>query len=50
MEEQVICFADKFFSKTHLEQEKSVEAARKTIAKFGTEGLKRFDEWCDLFL
>ncbi len=50
MEEQVICFADKFFSKTHLDQEKSVEAARKTIAKFGTEGLKRFDEWCNLFL
>ena len=25
MEEQVICFADKFFSKTHLDREKSVE-------------------------
>ena len=27
MEEQVICFADKFFSKTHLDREKSVEKA-----------------------
>lgn len=50
LEEQVICFADKFFSKTHLDREKSVEAARKTISKFGSEGLKRFDAWCELFL
>ena len=33
MEEQVICFADKFFSKTHLDREKSVE---KALKKFGT--------------
>jgi uncharacterized protein len=50
LEEQLICFADKFFSKTHLDREKSVEAARKSISKFGTEGLRRFDNWCDLFL
>lgn len=35
MEEQVICFADKFFSKTHLDREKTVEGARKSIAKYG---------------
>lgn len=50
LEEQVICFADKFFSKTHLDREKSIESARKSISKFGTEGLKRFDNWCELFL
>ncbi|BEG97744.1 HD domain-containing protein [Bacteroides sedimenti] len=50
IEEQVICFADKFFSKTHLDREKSVEAARKSISKFGCEGLKRFDTWCEMFL
>ena len=38
MEEQVICFADKFFSKTHLDREKTVEGARKSIAKYGDEG------------
>ena len=32
MEEQVICFADKFYSKTHLEREKTVEKARKSIS------------------
>ena len=50
MEEQLICFADKFFSKTYLEKEKSVEKARKSIEKYGEEGVGRFDTWCSLFL
>lgn len=50
LEEQLICFADKFFSKTHLDREKSVEKARKSIEKHGTEGLGRFDHWCEIFL
>ena len=50
MEEQVICFADKFYSKTHLDREKTVEGARKSIAKYGEEGLSRFNCWCELFL
>lgn len=50
MEEQVICFADKFYSKTRLEKEKSVEGARKSIAKYGEPGLMRFNRWCELFL
>ena len=49
LEEQVICFADKFFSKTHLDAEKSVESARKSIAHYGEEGLQRFDHWRELF-
>lgn len=50
LEEQVICFADKFFSKTHLGCEKTVEGARKSIARYGDEGLERFNNWCELFL
>ncbi len=50
MEEQLICFADKFFSKTRLDEEKTVEKARQSIAKYGEEGLSRFDRWCSLFL
>ena len=50
MEEQVICFADKFYSKTHLEREKTVEKARKSIFNFGNVGLERFDHWCEQFL
>ena len=50
MEEQVICFADKFFSKTRLEKEKSVEGALKSISKYGEDGIKRFNTWCERFL
>ncbi len=50
MEEQVVCFADKFFSKTHLDREKSVEKARHSLERYGEEGLQRFDKWCHIFL
>ena len=50
LEEQVICFADKFFSKTHLDREKSVEKARRSLERYGQEGVDRFDNWCRLFL
>lgn len=49
LEEQVICYADKFFSKTHLDREKSVEKAEKSIAKFGEEGLARFKQLEKMF-
>ena len=50
LEEQVICFADKFFSKTRLDEEKSLERALKSLTKFGEEGLARFNGWCERFL
>lgn len=50
LEEQVICFADKFYSKTRLDKEKTVEKARKSIERYGIEGLQRFDHWCEQFL
>lgn len=50
MEEQVVCFADKFFSKTKLDQEKSLEKALKSIRRHGDEGVGRFEHWCRLFL
>ena len=50
MEEQIICFADKFFSKTKLDKEKTVEQARRSLEKFGEEGLGKFDVWCERFL
>ncbi len=49
LEEQVICYADKFFSKTRLEREKTVEQAMKSLAKFGEEGLSRFRHWVEMF-
>jgi len=49
-EEQIICFADKFFSKTHLDREKTVEQAHKSLEKYGEAGVERFDNWCKQFL
>ncbi|WP_277233319.1 HD domain-containing protein [Phocaeicola salanitronis] len=50
LEEEIICFADKFFSKTKLDKEKSIEKARKSVEKHGGNGVQRFDRWCELFL
>lgn len=49
MEEQVICYADKFFSKSHLDREKTIEQALRSLAKFGETGLERFRRWVSLF-
>ena len=50
LEEQLICFADKFYSKTRLGQEKSVEKIRKGLERYGAESVSRFDNWHKLFL
>lgn len=50
LEEELICFADKFFSKTHLDRERTPEQARAKLEKFGQASLDRFDNWCKRFL
>ena len=47
--EQVICYADKFYSKTRLEHEKTLEQAAHSLEKFGEEGLLRFRKWAQMF-
>lgn len=49
LEEKLICYADKFYSKTHPEREKTFEQAERSIARFGEEGLQRFLSWKALF-
>jgi len=49
LEEKVICFADKFFSKTRLDREKTLEQATESLKKFGNEGVKRFLQWAEMF-
>ncbi len=51
LEEKIICFADKFYSKKEhsLEREESVPEIRDAIAKFGDDKLKQFDEWLIFF-
>ncbi|MBQ0050290.1 MAG: HDIG domain-containing protein [Bacteroidales bacterium] len=49
LEEQLICYADKFFSKTHLQREKTPEEARRSLVRFGEDGLLVFDRWLQMF-
>lgn len=49
IEEKIICYADKFFSKTHLDREKTIDEAEQSISKFGAEELARFQIWHSLF-
>ena len=49
IEEQVICYADKFYSKSHPEITKTVEQARQSLMKFGEHGIEVFDQWTKLF-
>lgn len=45
LEEQVICYADKFYSKSHPEAGRTYEQSLRSLAKFGEEGLAIFAEW-----
>jgi uncharacterized protein len=51
IEEQIICFADKFFSKDSyfLLKEKPLERVKNGIAKFGEEKLRKFEDWLKVF-
>lgn len=49
MEEKLICYADKFYSKSKLTQEKTAEQAECSLSKFGKAGVTRFREWRKLF-
>ena len=49
LEEQVICYADKFYSKSHLDHEKTLDEAEHSLRKFGEEGVRRFRQWAQRF-
>jgi uncharacterized protein len=49
MEEQVICYADKFFSKTELHKIHSLERIRTQLNHFGEENVRIFDAWHGMF-
>lgn len=49
LEEQLVCYADKFYSKTKLRETKSPEHVLRSLEKFGPEGLERFKHWMHLF-
>lgn len=44
LEEKIICYADKFFSKSNVDDVKTVDSIREDLAKFGKDQLARFNE------
>ena len=49
LEEQIICYADKFYSKSRLDQEKTPEQVLRSLAKFGEESVETFRRWQERF-
>ena len=51
IEEQIICFVDKFFTKTEelLSKEKSLDKIKNELSKFGEGKVKIFDGWIKKF-
>ena len=48
-EEKLVCLADKFFSKSGDMKDKPVSVVRRSLEKFGTETVERFDALLRLF-
>ena len=51
LEEKVVAFADKFFSKSQSDLAKpdEINVIREEIAAFGKRNINTFNEWCELF-
>ena len=49
LEEQVVCYADKFYSKSHPERERTIEQTAQSLQKFGEEDVQRFLAWAERF-
>ncbi len=49
MEEKIICYADKFYSKTRLDEKKELKRVRHSLSRYGQDCVDTFDEWHRLF-
>jgi uncharacterized protein len=49
IEEQIICYADKFFSKKAGSKPRCLEKVRRQLAPFGPLQMARFEGWAKLF-
>lgn len=51
IEEEIICYADKFFSKSrkNLSEEKSIEKIKKSLIKHGEHKVVKFEAWMKKF-
>jgi uncharacterized protein len=49
LEEQVVCYADKFYSKSNPDHVRTVEETAQSLAKFGQAGVEKFLAWAEKF-
>ena len=49
LEEQLVCYADKFYSKSHPDRVLSVIETAESLEKFGHEGVVKFLGWAERF-
>jgi uncharacterized protein len=49
LEEQLICYADKFFSKSAPDRVLTVEQTAQSLEKFGHDGVEKFLGWSKMF-
>lgn len=45
IEEEIVCYADKFYSKTHVGETLSLSRVRQSVWKYGADSVSRFDKW-----
>ena len=49
LEEQIICYADKFYSKSSPDRVRTVAEAAQSLEKFGAAGVRKFLDWATHF-
>lgn len=49
LEEQIVCYADKFYSKSDLERVRTVDETVRNLEKFGRGGVEKFLVWAERF-
>ncbi len=49
VEEKLVCYADKFYSKSHLDRVRTLQQTEQSIARHGEDGLRRFKQWEQMF-
>lgn len=49
LEEQVVCYADKFYSKSHPDRVLTVQETAESLERFGHDGVVKFLAWAEKF-
>ena len=49
IEEQLICYADLFFSKTNFNEEETIKKVRQKVAAWGQNSIEKFEHWVNIF-